>query len=848
MDRERPRGREKNVTGQGSGLGRRGDGLGTGPVGSKDGYSGRGSGTGAGGGRRITRGAGLSLPVIIIAIIAYLFGGGNLFGGGSGGSTVSYDYGSANETSGGSFGGLLGGSSGTSQSSSSGSGAGSSGSSWSGSGAVGSLNETVASGSREKYTQIRGNGKDVVTIMVYMCGTDLESRSKMATSDLQEMVSANLSDNVNLIVYTGGCSKWNNNIVSSRTNQIYQVKEGGLISLNDNVGALPMTDPSTLSSFIKFCAKNFPANRNELILWDHGSGSVSGYGYDEKFKNAGSMTLSGISRALKDGGVTFDFVGFDACLMATAETGLMLDDYADYMVASEETEPGIGWYYTDWLTALSKNTSMSTLELGQRIVDDFVQTCDKRTPGQGTTLSVVDLAELSATLPEKLGAFSRTITQSIQDKDYKKISAARSGTREFARSSRIDQVDLAHLAYNVGNKEGTELAETIRSAVKYNRTSRSMTNAYGLSIYFPYQRASYVDKATQDYAEIGMDADYAKAIRAFASMETGGQAVMGGSSGASPIYSLFGDLLGGSSGYSSSSNGSGTSGSSYSSGSSYGGGSSASSYSGSSPYGSSDLSGELIGQLLGSFLGGDYGTISGLTGSNTGFLSDRVMTDEDMVQYLTDNHIDTSALYWTENDQGQAVLSLSEQQWGLVQSLDLNLFYDDGEGYIDLGLDNIYSFDEDGNLVADDGNTWLAVNGQIVSYYHLDTTEDGDTWAITGRIPALLNGERVNLIVVFDNETPTGYIAGAQTDYQDEEIEVVAKNLTEIGDGDTLDFICDFYAYDGTYQDSYLMGKQMKVDGPLTVSDVTLPAGGVRLTYRLTDLYNQAYWTESIDR
>ena len=832
MDRERPRGRDKNVTGQGTGLGRRGNGLGTGPVGSKDGYSGRGSGTGTGGGRRITRGAGLSLPVIIIAIIAYLFGGGNLLGGG-GGSTVSYDYGSANETSGGSFGGLLGGSSGTSQTSSSGGGSGSSGSSWSGSGAVGTLNEQVASGSREKYTQIRGGGKDVVTIMLYMCGTDLESRSRMATSDLQEMVSANISDNVNLIVYTGGCSKWNNNIVSSRTNQIYQVKEGGLISLNDNVGALPMTDPSTLSSFIRFCAKNFPADRNELILWDHGSGSVSGYGYDEKFKTSGSMTLSGISRALKDGGVTFDFVGFDACLMATAETGLMLDDHADYMIASEETEPGIGWYYTNWLTALSKNTSMSTLELGKRIVDDFVQTCEKRTPGQGTTLSVVDLAELSSTLPSKLGAFSRTITKSIQDKDFKKISAARSGTREFARSSRIDQVDLAHLAYNVGNKEGGDLAETIRSAVKYNRTSRNMTNAFGLSIYFPYQRASYVDKATQDYAEIGMDADYAKAIRAFASMETGGQAVMGGSAGASPIYSLFGDMLGGSSGYS---------------GSSYGSGSSASTYSGSSPYGSSDISGELIGQLLGSFLGGEYGTISGLTGSNTGFLSDRAMTDEDMVQYLTDNHIDTSALYWTRNDQGQAVLSLPEQQWDLVQSLDLNLFYDDGEGYIDLGLDNIYSYDKDGNLVADDGSTWLAVNGQIVSYYHLDTTEDGDTWSITGRIPAFLNGERVNLIVVFDNETPTGYIAGAQTDYQDEEIEVVAKNLTEIGEGDTLDFICDFYAYDGTYQDSYLMGKQMKVDGPLTVSDVTLPAGGVRLTYRLTDIYNQAYWTESIGR
>ena len=835
MDRERPRGREKNVTGQGTGLGRRGSGLGTGPVGSQDGYSGKGSGSG-GGGRRITRGAGLSLPVIILAIIVYMLGGGNLLGGSGGGSSVSYDYGSANESSGGSFGGLFGDStSGGSQGSSSGGSSGSSGSSWSGSTAVNTLNSEVASGSREKRTKIIGNGQDTVTIMVYLCGTDLESRSRMATSDLQEMVSASLSDKVNLIVYTGGCSKWNNNIVSSRTNQIYQIKDGGLLTLEDNVGAKPMTDPATLSSFIKYCAKNFPANRNELIFWDHGSGSVSGYGYDEKFKNSGSMSLSGINKALKDGGVTFDFVGFDACLMATAETGLMLNNYADYMIASEETEPGIGWYYTNWLTALSKNTSMPTVELGKKIVDDFVQTCEKRTPGQGTTLSVTDLAELSNTVPAKLSAFSKSITQSIKDKDFKTISRARSGSREFARSSRIDQVDLAHLAYNVGSQEGKELAEAIQGAVKYNRTSRGMTNAYGLSIYFPYQSTKYVDKATQSYSEIGMDADYTQAIRAFASMEVSGQAAAGGSSTGSPVPSLFGTLLGGGSSYGGSSYGSGSS--------SYGGGST-SGY-GTSPYGSG-TSEELIGQLLGSFLGGDYSSISGLSGS-AGFMSDRALPDEETIQYISDNHIDTSALYWTENAEGKPVMSLSEQQWDLIQSLDLNLFYDDGEGYIDLGLDNIYSFDEDGNLVADDGNTWLAINSHIVPYYHLDTTEDGDAWTITGRVPAFLNDQRVNLIIVFDNDHQSGYVAGAQTDYKDEDIDVVAKNLTEIQDGDTLDFICDFYSYDGTYQDSYRMQDPLTVNGDLTVSDVTLPEGSVRLTYRLTDIYNQSYWTEAID-
>ena len=69
-----------------------------------------------------------------------------------------------------------------------------------------------------------------------------------------------------------------------------------------------------------------------------------------------------------------------------------------------------------------------------------------------------------------------------------------------------------------------------------------------------------------------------------------------------------------------------------------------------------------------------------------------------------------------------------------------------------------------------------------------------------------------------------------------------------IEDGDKIDFICDFYSYDGKDQDSYMMGEKMTVNGGLKISDVTIPDGSVRLTYRLTDIYNQAYWTETISR
>ena len=70
-----------------------------------------------------------------------------------------------------------------------------------------------------------------------------------------------------------------------------------------------------------------------------------------------------------------------------------------------------------------------------------------------------------------------------------------------------------------------------------------MSNAYGLSIYFPYRSsAKYVDSMSKTYSEIGMDSDYTTCIRQFASLQVSGQAAGGGSG--SPYDTLFGDYGG----------------------------------------------------------------------------------------------------------------------------------------------------------------------------------------------------------------------------------------------------------------------------------------------------------------
>ncbi len=782
----RPNGRKTTITGTGTGLNKKGSGIGGGPAGRPGGYSGRGSSSGGGGGGPVRAGGSGKLIGILALVALLVFGGGgsllsNLFGGGGSGG-ASTGIGNVLQTVIPSLSTLTGGSF-------SGGSAVSTG--WNQKSNVGDLDTTVAAGSRAKRTVIKGSGNDVITIMVYMCGTDLESKHGMASSDMEEMRRATLSSKINLIVYTGGCTKWKNG-VSSTANQIHKIADGKITTLVKNDGNSAMTDPATLTKFIRYCSSNYPANRYDLIMWDHGGGSISGFGYDEKNKTSGSMTLAKINSALKSAGTTFDFIGFDACLMATLENALMLEPYADYLIASEETEPGVGWYYTNWLTSLSKNTSMPTLEIGKNIVDDFVSVCNQSCPGQKTTLSVIDLAELTHTVPDSFKQFAVSTSDLISGSEFKRVSDARSSTREFSVSSKIDQIDLVDFASSLGTTEGKELASALLGAVKYNRTSSSITNAYGVSIYFPYRSTGKVKSAVSTYDAIGIDDEYARCIQSFASMETGGQAAGGTTSG-------IGGLLGNLAGQTTSSDG--------------------------------------LAGLFGSLLGG------GDASSALGSLFGRTIDMEDQAEYISENLIDASSLVWD----GSGKLHLTEKEWGLVHDLLLNVFYDNGEGYFDLGLDNVFSFDEDGNLKSDFNNTWVAIDNQLVAYYYEDSIYSGSSYTVTGRVPALIDGKRVNLIIVFDSKNEYGYIAGARYDYVDGETDTVAKGVTEIEKGTKIQFICDEYDYNGNYRDTFEIGDELEFTGENVVGNAYLPdRKAAHPTYMLTDIYGKEYWTPEL--
>ena len=825
-----PSGRRPNVSGTGSDVHKKGEGLGTGPVGQNSGSNqishnnkktGSSGSSGSSGPSRGLIGGGGGI-LIILVLFLLLKGGGlsSLFGGSNVTTQPVQTQPAQTQSSGGILGNLI-------NYNLSGS------SSYSGWGNTTTANTstsvsqntvtanntsnkkkldtTVASGSRAKYTKVKGNGNDTVTLMVYMCGTDLESSYSMATKDLQEMASASISDKLNIIIYTGGCKKWQISNISTTKNQIWKLTQGSITKLAEE-SAKSMVEPSTLSSFIKYCAANYPADRYDIILWDHGGGSVTGYGYDEKYPN-GSMSLQGLDKAFSDGGVKFDFIGYDACLMATTETALVMSKYGDYMIASEESEPGIGWYYTNWVNALSKNTSISTLELGKTICDDFVTVCGQQCRGQKATLSVVDLAEAANTIPTALKNFATSTTSLIKGNNYAQVSNARSGAREFAVSSRIDQVDLVDLCNGMKTTEAAALATAIRGAVKYNNTSSDMTNAYGLSIYFPYKNVRTVDTAVKTFKAVGIDADYRECIQAAAAMNTGGQAISGGASSA--LSSLL-------SGYSS-------------------GGTTASS--------SADIT-----SILSGLLGGNSYNVSGLSGgSGMDFLSSvlgggRSLSIDDTTAYLNDNRFDPDQLVWTKQSEGVYGITMDQANWDLVQGIKLNIFVDDGEGYIDLGLDSIYELTEDGRLLAEKQYSWIYIGNQAVAYYFSDSnTENGKT-SYYGYVPALLTDktlgikdQRIELQLAFVDDAWS--ITGYRTVYGDE-TDAVAKYEETLTNGAVLQFIADYYDYQGKYQDTYKIGDEVTVSDKLEIADKYIPSTTkTSVAYVLTDIYQQEYWT-----
>ena len=67
--------------------------------------------------------------------------------------------------------------------------------------------------------------------------------------------------------------------------------------------------------------------------------------------------------------------------------------------------------------------------------------------------------------------------------------------------------------------------------------------------------------------------------------------------------------------------------------------------------------------------------------------------------------------------------------------------------------------------------------------------------------------------------------------------------MVGIGKGDEIQFVCDYYDYQGVYQNSYRLGSPITLGDEVEIGNTYVDAEKCRLTYCLTDIYQQQYWT-----
>lgn len=364
-------------------------------------------------------------------------------------------------------------------------------------------------------------GGDTWTIMLYQDADDKVLEEDIMV-DLNEAELMGSTGNVQIVAqidrYRGGYSA-DGNWTSTKRFEVTRDRDLNRVNSREvqDLGEANMADGQTLVDFVKWAVQNYPADKYALVLSDHGMGWPGGW-TDPTSNQGGDRSLplssalgdmiylheldAALAKARQEAGIDkFELVGMDACLMADIAVFTMLADHALYAVASQETEPALGWAYAAYLDALNQKPQESGAALGEAIVQTYVAQ-DERVGGnrasaakieRGTTLTAVDLSYMGA-----LNQALNDLTLAMQDINPKIVAQARSYAQNFTNifGGQVPPsfIDLGHFALLVAqaSQQAPEingavrgLVEALSSAVVAEKSGEGKPGATGISIYFP---------------------------------------------------------------------------------------------------------------------------------------------------------------------------------------------------------------------------------------------------------------------------------------------------------------------------------------------------------------------------
>jgi len=338
---------------------------------------------------------------------------------------------------------------------------------------------------------------DTWAVYWYLCGSDLESENGFASVDLSEMMEVELPDNVQVVIQTGGAYGWDNDFVTANQTCRFLYSGGGLETIEE-IPLQNMGEQETLREFLDFCNSEYPADRQAVIIWNHGGGSISGVAFDEVF-DWDSLSITDVFGAIyqvfgdSEQDPPLEFVGFDACLMATIDTAYAMYGAAKYMIASEETEPGCGWNYSGFLQALADNPGMDGASLGKVICDTYYDGCVTDESADGVTLSVIDLSRIPALIAAYNNVGVEALAAACEDSSVLTYlgrnadSSMKYGPNDDNNgyTNMVDLGDLVNSCADYLPETAQTLTELLSDCVVYKVNGEYASQSSGLSCYYP---------------------------------------------------------------------------------------------------------------------------------------------------------------------------------------------------------------------------------------------------------------------------------------------------------------------------------------------------------------------------
>jgi hypothetical protein len=349
------------------------------------------------------------------------------------------------------------------------------------------------------------------TVIVYSAADD-EVLEESMWFDVNEMELVGSNPQMNIVVqldrYAGaftGDGDW----TDTRRYLITQDNDLDHITspVVESVGEVDTGNPQTLVDFVTWAVQSYPAQKYALVMSDHGGGWTGGFS-DMSTSSYSDLSIPEIVSAMaqirQNTGIDkFEMIGFDACLMGQIEVFGSLYPYSNYMVASEEVEPGYGWSYAAWLQQLAQNPSLKGEGLSEAIVSTYVTNDILLSGGRAsadeiaqeestTTLSAVE----SARIPDVIGAMNG-FTSAITGLDQTLVAEARTYTRSYfslfgeeVSPSFIDLGNFAEVLTTMTDETAIEqaaiqLQTAIDSAVIAEKHGINMSGSNGIAFHFP---------------------------------------------------------------------------------------------------------------------------------------------------------------------------------------------------------------------------------------------------------------------------------------------------------------------------------------------------------------------------